>query len=283
MARDDQVQHGIDHNPNNDPQKGATLGGLGGAAVGAAVGSMVDPVGTIDGAIVGGLGGAVGSGAAVAAVDSMDNDNTVTGLGNGGSSNTASTTDTTAGNWDGNEAAHRYAWETRSKPENRNRDWSEVETDLQSNWSAQHPNRPWETASASVREGWDTTGEVLRLREEQLHARKQNVQTGEVSLHKEVITENKTIEVPVTREEVVIERHPVQGGASGAVDASEIGEGETIRVPVMEEQVTLDKTAAVTEEVSIGKRQVQETRQVSGTVRHEEARIEQEGDTRINQ
>jgi len=80
---DDNIQHGIDDNPDNDAEKGAALGGLGGAAVGAAAGSTAGPIGTAIGAVVGGLGGAAGSGAAVAAVDQVDNDNTVTGLGDG--------------------------------------------------------------------------------------------------------------------------------------------------------------------------------------------------------
>ena len=78
---DDQVQHGIDDDPNNDAQKGATLGGLGGAAVGAAAGAMAGPVGAVVGAVVGGLSGAGASGLAVGAVDKVDNDNTVSGLG----------------------------------------------------------------------------------------------------------------------------------------------------------------------------------------------------------
>ena len=60
-----------------------------------------------------------------------------------------------------------------------------------------------------------------------------------------------------------------------------IGEGETIRVPVREEEVTVEKRPVVTEEISIGKRPVQETEQVSGTVRREEARIEREGNVDI--
>jgi len=78
---DDNVQHGIDDNPTGDAEKGAALGGLGGAAVGAAAGSLAGPAGTVIGAVVGGLAGAAGSGAAVAAVDRVDNDNTVTGIG----------------------------------------------------------------------------------------------------------------------------------------------------------------------------------------------------------
>lgn len=77
------IQHGLDDNPHNDAEKAAALGGLGGAAVGAAAGSVVGPVGTIVGAIAGGLLGAGASGLAVGTVDQFDNDNTVSGLGDG--------------------------------------------------------------------------------------------------------------------------------------------------------------------------------------------------------
>ena len=83
MATNDNIQHGIDDNPNNDAEKGAALGGLGGVAVGAAAGSLAGPLGTVVGAIAGGLLGAGASGAAVAAVDAVDNDNTVSGVGSG--------------------------------------------------------------------------------------------------------------------------------------------------------------------------------------------------------
>ncbi len=83
MNNDDNVQHGIDDNPSGDAGKGAALGGLGGAAVGAAAGSLIGPVGTLIGAAVGAVSGAVASGAAVAAVDAVDNDDTVSGVGSG--------------------------------------------------------------------------------------------------------------------------------------------------------------------------------------------------------
>ena len=50
--------------------------------------------------------------------------------------------------------------------------------------------------------------ERVQLREEQLEVNKQPVQTGEVGIRKEVVTEQKSINVPVNREEVVIERRP---------------------------------------------------------------------------
>jgi uncharacterized protein (TIGR02271 family) len=117
----------------------------------------------------------------------------------------------------------------------------------------------------------------VQLREEELRARKQTVQAGEVGLRKEVVTEQQTIDVPVTREEVYVERRP----ASGEPSDTPIGEGETYRVPVREEQVTVEKQPVVREEVSLGKRAVQDTQQVSDTVRREEAHIEREGDVNI--
>src|SRR5947209_8727747 len=120
--------------------------------------------------------------------------------------------------------------------------------------------------------------ERIQLREEQLQVNKQPVQTGEVGIRKEAVTEQKSINVPVSREEVVIERRPV----SGEVSNEPISEGETIRVPVSEEQVNVSKQTVATGEVAIGKRQVQETQQVSEAVRQEKAHIQREGDVPIH-
>jgi uncharacterized protein (TIGR02271 family) len=114
----------------------------------------------------------------------------------------------------------------------------------------------------------------VQLREERLRAEKETVRAGEVALRKEVVTEQKSIDVPVTHEEVVVERRPVEGRPA----AGDMREGEQIRVPVRDEQVRLDKQTVVTEEVSVGKRPVVETERVSGTVRREEAHVETTGD-----
>ena len=120
--------------------------------------------------------------------------------------------------------------------------------------------------------------QTVQLREEELRANKETVQAGEVGVRKEVVAEEQTVDVPVRREEVVIERRPVEGRAPAQ---GEIGEGEEIRVPVMAERADVEKETVVTEEVSIGKRQVEETEQVTDTVRREEARLERSGDVDI--
>jgi uncharacterized protein (TIGR02271 family) len=111
-------------------------------------------------------------------------------------------------------------------------------------------------------------GEILRIH-------KERVSRGEVRLRKEVVTERQNIEVPTTREELVVERVPGSGReASGAG----VGSGEKeIRVPLSEERVHVEKKPVVNEEVHVGKRTVGETKRVADQVRHEELRTETEG------
>ena len=113
----------------------------------------------------------------------------------------------------------------------------------------------------------------IELLKEVLQVNKQRVQTGEVTLRKEVITEMQTVQVPVTREELVITRRRV---TSGEVATGEIGTSEEIRVPLSEEQVTVAKLPVVSEEVIVDKREVHQTAQVQETVRREELRTSEE-------
>lgn len=121
------------------------------------------------------------------------------------------------------------------------------------------------------------TDRTVQLREEQLRAEKEAKRTGEVHVHKDIVTEHKTMDVPVEREEVVIERRP----AHGTRTSGQIGREEDIRIPVKEEQVHVEKRPVVKEEVSIGKRKVTETQRVSGDARHEELRVDESGDAQV--
>ncbi|MDQ1910016.1 YsnF/AvaK domain-containing protein [Paenibacillus sp. GD4] len=118
---------------------------------------------------------------------------------------------------------------------------------------------------------------AVQLRQEELDISKDRVQTGEVKLHKDVIAEQKTVHVPVSHEEVVIERRSFDAEASD----EPIGREETIRIPVSEDRVHVDKHTVVTGEVAMHKRTVQETQAVTDTVRREEARVEVEGDSTV--
>jgi len=134
-----------------------------------------------------------------------------------------------------------------------------------------------ETGTEGVQETATEGEQRVRLREEQLRAQKQPVETGEARLRKDVVSEQQSMDVPVTHEEVYVERRP----GSGQPTDQPLGEGETYRVPVRDEQVSVDKQAVEREEVSMGKRPVEETKRVSDTVRREEARVERTGDANV--
>jgi uncharacterized protein (TIGR02271 family) len=132
--------------------------------------------------------------------------------------------------------------------------------------------------SQAARTATAGTERTIQVRGEELEAHKQPVQAGEVRVGKEVHTEHRTVDVPVKREEVVVERRPVSGNPPAAGD---IRPGQEIRVPVTEEQVRVEKRPVVKEEVHVGKREVTGTEQVSGTVRKEEVKVEREGDAKV--
>jgi uncharacterized protein (TIGR02271 family) len=102
------------------------------------------------------------------------------------------------------------------------------------------------------------------------------VNRGDVRIRKEVVTEQQTVEVPVTREELVVERIPVDGqrAATGA-----IGENSEIRIPLTEERATAEKQTVVREEVAVGKRASERVEQVGGEVRHEELDVDDSTNT----
>ena len=126
------------------------------------------------------------------------------------------------------------------------------------------------------RRGTDREGALRVVRsEEELAIGKRAVEAGEVGVRKTVETERVRESVPVTREEVEIERRPIEPGmAAGDV---EIGEDE-VRVPVMEEQVVAEKRVVPKEEVVIRKETVQEERVVEDTVRKERIDVDEQED-----
>ncbi len=238
---------------------GGGLGVVGGAIVGGLAGG---PLGAVIGAIA---GGAVSAGA-VDVVDKHDHDYART------ASHTADTdTNPNAGQVTGDvvdNATPATATQYTGPGDYQRTPATTQDTD----YSDTTPARVGGTDTARPAQVGTDTDRTVQLHEETLRARTNEVQTGEVTLRKEVITETKSIDVPVTREEVVVERHAVSGRSATNTDFSDAE--EVIRVPVMEEQVTVEKTPIVTEEISLGKREVTETQHVTDTVRREEARIE---------
>lgn len=119
----------------------------------------------------------------------------------------------------------------------------------------------------------------IELMGEMLRINKERVQTGEVNVRKEVRTEMQNVRVPVQKEEVVIEQRAVEPRAGSS---REIGDNQEIRIPVSEERLNVEKQPYVVGEVEVGKRVRQEERNVQQQVRHEEVRVEKQGDVTLD-
>jgi len=149
---------------------------------------------------------------------------------------------------------------------------------------------------------------TIPVRQESVEVRKEFVEVGEIRIHKRIITEDRTFTIPVTREEVTIERIPYQPPASppemrvvsNETRSKQFGqgtqptlapeqvaregditealkEGGTIHILVHEEQVLLQKQPVVVEEIVLQKQVIEETKQIVEPVKREEVRLEQVG------
>jgi len=114
----------------------------------------------------------------------------------------------------------------------------------------------------------------LKLHEERLNVGKDTIKTGEVNVNKHVETEKQSLDIPVKRDEVFVERRPA---GETATDGKAFKDGESLHIPITEEKVEVTKRPVVNEEIVVGKRQVEDTKHVQETLRHEEADIDRTG------
>jgi len=117
----------------------------------------------------------------------------------------------------------------------------------------------------------------IPVSEEEMRVGKRTVQAGEVEVRKTV--ETRHVEQPVTRrrEEVEVERRPIQADQAGT--PAEFKEGE-MRIPLMEEEVVVEKRPVAKEEVVVRKRAVEETAKVEADLKKERVDVDEKGRAR---
>ena len=136
---------------------------------------------------------------------------------------------------------------------------------------------PLEDPVGSVAEERGGLEEDLRVQrsEEELRAGVNEREAGRVNVKKSVRTEREVVRVPKRREEVDIERVPVEGAAreaSGATEA-DIGEDEVV-VQVFEEEVVVTKRVVLKEEIRLRKRVAWDQETVEVDLRKEEVEVD---------
>ncbi len=122
-----------------------------------------------------------------------------------------------------------------------------------------------------------TTDSAMTRSEERLSVGTEEVEVGRARLRKRILTETETRTVPVSHEEVRIERESIAPGDAAAVTGAQIGEMEA-EVVLHEEVPVVTKEAVPVERVRVGKETVTEQETVREQVRKE--KVELDGDSR---
>ncbi|RUP83152.1 MULTISPECIES: DUF2382 domain-containing protein [unclassified Kocuria] len=139
--------------------------------------------------------------------------------------------------------------------------------------AAGHDRRDGDVADRDAVAGEDAS--VVR-HEERLNVGTQEREAGHARLRKYVVTDHETVDVPVEREEVTVERTPLNG-TEGRVDNGRIGE-EEVDVTLHEERPVVEKEAVAVEEVGLNKQTVRETQRVEADVQKEQVDVETDAD-----
>jgi uncharacterized protein (TIGR02271 family) len=119
-----------------------------------------------------------------------------------------------------------------------------------------------------------TTDDAMTRSEERLDVGTRSEEVGRARLRKYVVTENVTETVPVTREEVRVEREPITDANVGnAMDGPAISDEEH-EVVLHAERAVVDKEAVPVERVRLDKETVTDQAQVSEGVRKEQIEVD---------
>ena len=123
-------------------------------------------------------------------------------------------------------------------------------------------------------------GEIIRS-EERLDVNKERVATGEARLRKYVVTDTETVEVPVEREEVRVERTPISEAEAANFNGT-IGDNDTeeASVTLHEERVNVDKKTVPVEKVNLSKETIKDTETHTEELRKEQIDTDGITDTR---
>ena len=121
---------------------------------------------------------------------------------------------------------------------------------------------------------------VLPVLEEELHVGKRKVETGATRIRKVVHEREETVDMPLLKEEVTVERVPVNTVIEAPVGIRQ--EGDVTVVPLIEEVLVVEKKLLLREELRISKRQTTVNEPRKEVLRSEQAVVEHvdQGDVR---
>lgn len=139
--------------------------------------------------------------------------------------------------------------------------------------ATQEPKRSEEASTEPEAPASDP--DTLRLYEEVLSVDRERVETGRVRVRVVTKEHEETVEVPLTREYVEVERVPIDQEIEAIPPRRQ--EGDTVIVPVVEEVVVVRRKLMLKEEVRLRLVRSTEQHRESVILRRQEAVIERQG------
>lgn len=130
-------------------------------------------------------------------------------------------------------------------------------------------NRTAEETFETIAPNLETSDEkiVIPVVEEQAFINKQVVETGKVRISKRVSQHEELIDEPLLREEVTVERIPINQYVDQTPQVRQ--EGDIMIIPVVQEQIVMQKRLVLVEELRVRKQIIETHQPQSVTLRKE--------------
>lgn len=110
---------------------------------------------------------------------------------------------------------------------------------------------------------------TLKIKEEQIDIAKKWIKTGEVNIYRKSFMEEKNFTIPITREELIIEKKILNKDSPENKNMPV----ENIHIILSEDRVEFTKHRVDLEDVSIYKQQIEEIKHIEQTLKKEKAKI----------
>ena len=130
------------------------------------------------------------------------------------------------------------------------------------------PSSHQQQASSSAT-GALTAQDTLKLLAEELAVERRQIETGRVRVDVVTRAHQELVDVPLSREQVVVGRVPIDRRVDTIPAVRE--EGDTIIVPVVEEILVVERRLMLKEELHIKRARTTELHRQTVTLRHQEA------------
>lgn len=141
--------------------------------------------------------------------------------------------------------------------------------------STRKPRRPPASAPPALTAEDGASVPALQLREERVRIATEPAEVGRVRIAKRVTEWTETLEVPLRREDLVLEVLP--GSGVVRIEGRELQPGEVVELPLIHERATAITETVISEDVHVRTLTTEVTETIEATLHREELVVTPEG------